>query len=82
MTCSICGGIILADTEDWGKPLCPNCFEGYERGVAAERARVVAWLREAAEFGKQHVELAFGAGVAIHFADAIEHGEHAPKVAS
>lgn len=22
-----CGGIILADTEDWKTPLCPNCYE-------------------------------------------------------
>lgn len=25
--CSICGCVMLADTEDWKHPLCPNCFE-------------------------------------------------------
>ncbi len=26
MKCTICGGIILADTEDWEKPLCHSCW--------------------------------------------------------
>lgn len=24
--CALCGGIILADTEDWQTPLCPACY--------------------------------------------------------
>lgn len=25
-----CGGIILADTEDWAKPLCADCYHDLE----------------------------------------------------
>ncbi len=25
--CHLCGGIILADTEDWPHPLCAECYE-------------------------------------------------------
>jgi hypothetical protein len=28
--CHLCGGIMLADTEDWPHPLCPTCFEDLE----------------------------------------------------
>lgn len=26
MSCSKCNGVILADTEDWEKPLCHTCY--------------------------------------------------------
>lgn len=46
-----CGGIILADTEDWKVPLCYECyrFGGLEQELVRERARN-AKLREALEF--------------------------------
>lgn len=25
--CSICGAVILANTEDWARPLCPDCHD-------------------------------------------------------
>lgn len=25
--CHLCGGIVLADTEEWPHPLCASCFE-------------------------------------------------------
>lgn len=45
-----CGGIILADTEDWKVPLCYECyrFGGLEQELVRERARN-AKLREATE---------------------------------
>lgn len=32
LKCSLCGYFILADTEDWEKPLCYQCYVkmGYE----------------------------------------------------
>lgn len=45
MRCAECGGIILADTEDWPKPLCNEHYEEFMIG-GVDRAMV---LREAAE---------------------------------
>jgi hypothetical protein len=29
--CHVCGGIILADSDEWIHPLCPECFEEFEQ---------------------------------------------------
>jgi hypothetical protein len=45
--CSICGGIVLADTEDWTTPLCidhwfdagePETEDQYRRSAATQEA--------------------------------------------
>lgn len=42
----LCGGIILADSEDWRTPVCPTCWEGMGSPAFEPRAplrRVVSW---------------------------------------
>lgn len=37
--CSICDGVILADTEDWENPLCPNHYDEMEKHFKKETSR-------------------------------------------
>lgn len=42
----LCGGIILADSEEWRTPVCPTCWEGMGCPAFEPRAplrRVVSW---------------------------------------
>jgi len=43
-----CGGIILADTEDWKVPLCYECFRfgGLEEELKKERAKSLVYIGE------------------------------------
>ena len=46
-----CGGIILADTEDWAVPLCYNCYpkdivEPLERKLAESEAFIAKLIEE------------------------------------
>jgi hypothetical protein len=80
--CERCGGsksIGFSDAEPHGRP-CPDCNGGEEldpfrRGIAAERARIVAWLRE------QHTVSDFvqSLGIIDGLADCVERGEHEGK---
>lgn len=36
--CCPCGGVILADTEDWKVPVCYECFESHEPSYDQGRA--------------------------------------------
>ena len=93
--CERCGGsksIGFSDADPHGRP-CPDCNGGEEldpfrRGIAAERARIVAWLRASAarclaqaEGGTEVLrQTRIDAGQAVYaHAACVERGEHEDK---
>lgn len=46
MSCP-CGGIILADTEDWAVPLCYSCFPKEYEYIRAHNDELKEWFMDA-----------------------------------
>lgn len=44
-----CGGVVLADTEDWPSPLCNSCYELAQAHFKQDSEKEIARLREALE---------------------------------